>query len=335
MAAPVLVMVARKSTSDKLELNFMPQAAALPGAADGVSRAYLATESAVVESLLARADIGSAGRERIVATAAELVRKVRGEKSPGGIDAFLQQYDLSSQEGIVLMCIAEALLRIPDADTADSLIADKLAAGRWDDHLGSSDSVFVNASTWGLMLTGRLLALDDATIDKPGRVLGRLVGRAGEPVVRAAMRQAMRIMGHQFVMGRDIGEALDRAAGRSESRYRYSYDMLGEAALTAADATRYFDAYAEAIDAIGRARNGDDINAAASISVKLSALHPRYEYAQRWRAVSELAERVLALNRACPRSRHRAHRRCRGGRSPRAFSRGLRGRAGPREPCRL
>ena len=276
--------------------GFFPQPAARTGSTDGLSRAYLADEAGVMERVLGEADAGPAARARIEERAAGLVRSVREQESAGGIDAFLQQYDLSSQEGVVLMCIAEALLRIPDADTADSLIADKLSAGRWDDHLGTSESVFVNASTWGLMLTGRLLALDDSTVDKPGRVLGRLVSRAGEPVVRAAMRQAMKIMGHQFVMGRTIDEALERGGSRKGSRYRYSFDMLGEAALTRRDAERYFAAYENAIDRIGAARDATHgIYAAPSISVKLSALHPRYEYAQRERVIPELGERLLAL----------------------------------------
>ena len=149
------------------------------------------------------------------------------------------------------MCIAEALLRIPDADTADRLIADKITSARWRDHLGESDSMFVNASTWGLMLTGQILTLGTGAKRNPAQAMQRLVGRAGEPVVRTAMRQAMRIMGHQFVMGRTITEALKRSVSKVNKPYRYSFDMLGEAALTATDAARYFASYHDAIAAIG------------------------------------------------------------------------------------
>ena len=182
-----------------------------------------------------------------------LVAAVRRNKAKeGGLDAFLQQYDLSSEEGVLLMCIAEALLRIPDADTADRLIADKITSASWKDHLGESDSLFVNASTWGLMLTGRLLQFDEQWRLNPAQMLAKVASRAGEPVVRTAMRQAMRIMGHQFVMGRTIAEAIERPTSKDNADYRYSFDMLGEAALTAADAERYFDAYYKAIGEIGR-----------------------------------------------------------------------------------
>ena len=260
-----------------------------------INERYLTDESKVMAALLERADAGPALRERVRETAVELVARVRDtERRHGGLDAFLHKYDLSSQEGVVLMCIAEALLRIPDADTADRLIADKLTSGRWEEHLGSSESLFVNASTWGLMLTGRLMRLDEATIRNPAKFLGKLTGKAGEPVVRQAMRQAMKIMGHQFVMGRDIGEALERAGEGGNRAYRYSYDMLGEAALTAADAERYFRAYAGAIEAIGAAA-GEDVIAAPGISVKLSALHPRYEFTHRGRLLDELVPRLARL----------------------------------------
>ncbi len=151
----------------------------------------------------------------------------------GGLDALLRQYHLASAEGVVLMCLAEALLRIPDAHTADRLIADKLAEGDWERHLGDSDSLLVNASTWGLMLTGRLVELDRGDIGSLRGWFGRLAARLSEPVARAALRQAMRVLGHQFVMGRDIGEALRRATGSGARHYAYSFDMLGEAAITA------------------------------------------------------------------------------------------------------
>jgi RHH-type proline utilization regulon transcriptional repressor/proline dehydrogenase/delta 1-pyrroline-5-carboxylate dehydrogenase len=278
-------------------MQFTTQPAARPQSIDGLNDLYLADEQALVRELVEAADPGDGAREKICETAAQLVRAVRRDKAKeGGMDAFLQQYDLSSEEGVLLMCIAEALLRIPDADTADRLIADKITSAKWKDHIGVSDSLFVNASTWGLMLTGQLLALDEVALKNPVQALGKLASRAGEPVVRTAMRQAMRIMGHQFVMGRTIDEALVRSAKKANRDYRYSYDMLGEAALTAADAERYFVAYRDAITRIGKtvAANGD-IFAAPSISVKLSALHPRYSFTQYDRVMQELAPRVAEL----------------------------------------
>ncbi|HET7569688.1 MAG TPA: bifunctional proline dehydrogenase/L-glutamate gamma-semialdehyde dehydrogenase PutA [Gammaproteobacteria bacterium] len=253
---------------------------------------YLADEEECLARLLQIARLDDAARKRVIARARELVEAVReNADTKGGIEAFLHQYDLSSQEGMVLMCLAEALIRIPDDDTADKLIRDKLASGKWEEHLGASSSLFVNASTWGLMLTGRVLKLDREAADV-GRFMDRTVSRLGEPVVRAALRQAMRIMGHQFVMGRTIKEALKRSNSRENRKYRHSFDMLGEAALTEVDAQGFFDAYAGAIDAI---ETGSDVFSAPGISVKLSALHPRYEFAQRERVLVELTPRLLAL----------------------------------------
>jgi len=267
------------------------------GPLGSVSDKYLADEESLVNELIEIADSGQSARTKIQGTAAKLVRAVRKQSAKeGGIDAFLQQYDLSSEEGVLLMCIAEALLRIPDADTADRLIADKITSAQWQDHLGESDSLFVNASTWGLMLTGQLLTLSDATITNPANFLGKLAGRAGEPVVRTAMRQAMRIMGHQFVMGRTIEEALARSRKKGSRGFRYSFDMLGEAALTEKDAARYLESYSSAIESIGNSvESSMDIFAAPSISVKLSALHPRYSYTQYDRVMNELVPRVTEL----------------------------------------
>ena len=278
-------------------MNFDNQPYIASTAPDQVSDRYLAEESELMRELCDAADTGEASRARIAETASSLVRAVRAMKGKeGGIEAFLQQYDLSSEEGVLLMCIAEALLRIPDGDTADRLIADKITAANWQDHLGESDSLFVNASTWGLMLTGRILNIDDVARTNPAKFLGRMVGRAGEPVVRTAMRQAMKIMGHQFVMGRTIDEALARSNENHNRSYRYSFDMLGEAALTASDAERYFESYSAAIRQIGASADQDgDMMAAPSISVKLSALHPRYSYAQYERVLNELAPRVTEL----------------------------------------
>ena len=279
-------------------MRFDDQPAAQESAIAGLNDLYLADEGQLVSELAAAADPGDAQRSKILETATELVNAVRAQTtSEGGIDAFLQQYDLSSEEGILLMCIAEALLRIPDSDTADELIADKITAANWANHIGESDSLFVNASTWGLMLTGQLLRFDEVRGKNPAQMLGKLAGRAGEPVVRTAMRQAMRIMGHQFVMGRSIDEALTRSVKKGNRAYRYSFDMLGEAALTATDAKRYFSSYFDAIGRIGKGPQdpADDIFGAASISVKLSALHPKYTFLEYKRATRELVPSVLEL----------------------------------------
>ncbi len=260
-------------------------------------RDYLVDESLHLAGLMAAAPApeSSAAIER---QAAKLVAGVRERAQDAGvIEAFMREYDLSSEEGVLLMCVAEALLRIPDSDTADLLIRDKLGDANWLSHKGRSESALVNASTWGLMLTGRLVQLSDATQREPAGAMRRLVGRAGEPVIRLAVRQAMRIMGHQFVMGRTIAEALTRSRRGSNATFRYSFDMLGEAALTARDAARYFESYRHAIDAIGATGPHAEVYAAPSISVKLSALHPRYEFSQRARVRAELTPRVIELAR--------------------------------------
>ena len=250
-----------------------------------------------MRALLEEARQSPADTAAIATAAAGLVRRVRVRASDQGVvESFMRQYDLGSEEGVLLMCVAEALLRIPDQDTADALIRDKLGEADWKRHMGQSESVLVNASTWGLMLTGHLVDLADDTRRDVHGAFKRLAGRVGEPVIRLAVRQAMKIMGHQFVMGRNIGEALSRARKGRNADYRYSFDMLGEAALTQRDADRYLEAYRSAIDAIGRdARGHADAIVAPSISVKLSALHPRYEHAKRERVLAELAPRLLDL----------------------------------------
>src|SRR5215470_12396102 len=218
--------------------------------------AYREDEGAVVEQLVTAAELPAPMLDRIAKRARVLVDKVRASRlGQGGLDAFLHEYELSSREGVVLMCLAEALLRIPDAETVDLLIRDKLSDADWEKHIGTSESLFVNASTWALMLTGRLIRLDQDGKDLVG-VLGRLIARSGEPVIRQAVTQAMRILGRQFVMGRTIAEALERARAAERKGYRYSYDMLGEAARTGRDAERYDRAYRQAIGAIGRASQG-------------------------------------------------------------------------------
>ncbi|HEY1432053.1 MAG TPA: bifunctional proline dehydrogenase/L-glutamate gamma-semialdehyde dehydrogenase PutA [Stellaceae bacterium] len=252
-------------------------------------------ESAAVARILAAAALPAEMRDRIADQARALVVAVRRERlGKGGIDAFLHEYALSSPEGIALLCLAEALLRVPDAETVDRLIRDKIGEANWESHLGRSESIFVNASTWALMLTGRLLHAEPAERDLRS-TLRRLIARSGEPLVRQAVTAAMRILGHQFVIGRTIEEAIERAAEAERHGYRHSYDMLGEAARTAADAARYFRAYDDAIAAIGRSVASRDIAEAPGISIKLSALHPRYEMAQRDRVLRELFPRVLEL----------------------------------------
>jgi RHH-type transcriptional regulator, proline utilization regulon repressor / proline dehydrogenase / delta 1-pyrroline-5-carboxylate dehydrogenase len=261
-----------------------------------ITAAWLHDEREHVEALLAELGDDPARHDAVQATAIALVERTRARAADqGAIEAFMRQYDLSSEEGVLLMCVAEALLRIPDSETADRLIRDKLGDADWKKHLGSSDSLFVNASTWGLMLTGRMVSLSEETRRNVTGALRRLVGRAGDPVIRLAVRQAMRIMGHQFVMGRTIEDALKRSRRGDSARYRYSFDMLGEAALTARDAARYQEAYRRGIAAIGAMGPYPDLFAAPSISVKLSALHPRYEHAKRQRVLAELAPRVLEL----------------------------------------
>ncbi|HEY1326561.1 MAG TPA: bifunctional proline dehydrogenase/L-glutamate gamma-semialdehyde dehydrogenase PutA [Casimicrobiaceae bacterium] len=279
-----------------------PVTAWLPADPDGgaIRAAFLADERITVAALADQAALDPASDAQVSLQARTWVEGVRArQQSQAGIESFLQQYDLSTQEGVLLMCVAEALLRIPDAHTADALIRDKVSRGDWEKHLGASDSLLVNASTWGLMLTGRLTRLDSDDVRDPKAWYERLVARTGEPVVRLALRQAMKVMAEQFVMGRTIDEALARSRAPEHARCRHSYDMLGEAAITAHDAARYRDAYAHAIAAIGASRADPtaDVVLQPSISVKLSALHPRYELAQRERLYAELVPTLIELAR--------------------------------------
>jgi RHH-type proline utilization regulon transcriptional repressor/proline dehydrogenase/delta 1-pyrroline-5-carboxylate dehydrogenase len=261
-----------------------------------ISAKLFADETTLVRALAAEAQLSPEDQRRVAELARQLVAAVRaGRRQQGGIDAFMQEYSLSSEEGVVLMCLAEALLRIPDSETADKLIADKIGGKDWGRHLGQSESLFVNASAWGLMLTGRFVDLGKVARTDVGGYFKRLVTRSGEPVIRNAMKQAMRIMGKQFVLGRTIDEALSVAAPQQAEGYRFSFDMLGEAAFTMADADRYLAAYRSSLKTVGKRSKGEDIFARASISVKLSALHPRYEEKQEARVLSELLPRVAAL----------------------------------------
>ena len=209
-----------------------------------VEQAHRCSETDTVNSLLSVATMDEASRDRIQDKAQELVRVMREQgKAKGGLDAFMHEYELSNQEGVTLMCLAEALLRIPDSETANRLIRDKISEADWQAHLGHSDSIFVNASTWALMLTGRVIEMEDVAVSDVGSFFKRMIGKSGEPVIRQAMTQAMKIMGRQFVMGQTIDEALKRAVELEQKGYRYSFDMLGEAARTDQDALNYLDTY--------------------------------------------------------------------------------------------
>ena len=251
-------------------------------------------EPQCVPPLVAAARVDAELATRIHDLARTLVAGLRGRRTrASGVDALMKEFALSSQEGVALMCLAEALLRVPDPATADRLIRDKLARGDWRAHLGRSPSLFVNAATWGLLITGRLVA----TRSEEGlaSALSKLLARGGEPLVRRGMDLAMRLLGEQFVTGRDIEEALERARGPQARGYRYSFDMLGEAAMTDADAQRYYAAYAHAIHAVGNRGGARGVVDANGISVKLSALHPRYSWSQRERVMAELLPRLKEL----------------------------------------
>ncbi|HTH79729.1 MAG TPA: proline dehydrogenase family protein, partial [Ramlibacter sp.] len=239
---------------------------------------------------------------RIRTTAHELALRIatnlrRREASAGRagiVQNLLQEYALSSQEGIALMCLAEALLRIPDAATRDALIRDKISQGQWQAHLGKSPSLFVNAATWGMLITGKLVA----THSESGlsSAIGRMVAMGGEPLIRKGVDMAMRMMGEQFVTGETIGEALKNARAREAEGFTYSFDMLGEAAMTGDDAKRYLAEYERAIHAIGAASAGRGIYDGPGISIKLSALHPRYSRAQADRVMNELYPALVQLS---------------------------------------
>jgi RHH-type proline utilization regulon transcriptional repressor/proline dehydrogenase/delta 1-pyrroline-5-carboxylate dehydrogenase len=257
---------------------------------------YSRDEAEAVADLLRIGEMDVELKTRIHDTAADLVKRVRARKAEqSAVESFMREYDLSSEEGVLLMCVAEALLRIPDAETADKLISDKLGEANFTAHAGKSDSLLVNAGTWGLMLTGKLVRIAEDTKRNFFGAFKRLIGRSGEPVIRLATRQAMRIMGHQFVMGRTIEEALERSREKDQRGYRHSFDMLGESALTAEDVERYMTSYRAGILAIGKGGPYPDMISAPSISVKLSALHPRYERGKRARVLAELTPRVLEL----------------------------------------
>ncbi|MFC4626256.1 trifunctional transcriptional regulator/proline dehydrogenase/L-glutamate gamma-semialdehyde dehydrogenase [Daeguia caeni] len=273
--------------------NFAPPIREQSALRQAITAAYRRPETECVTALVEQATLPEETRKAIRATARKLIEALRAKHKGTGVEGLVQEYSLSSQEGVALMCLAEALLRIPDMATRDALIRDKIAHGDWKSHIGGGRSLFVNAATWGLVLTGKLTN----TVNDRGlsAALSRLIARAGEPVIRRGVDMAMRMMGEQFVTGETIEEALKRAKPLEERGFRYSYDMLGEAATTAADAERYYKDYEMAIHAIGKASAGRGIYDGPGISIKLSALHPRYSRAQAERVMGELLPKVKAL----------------------------------------
>ncbi|MFO1039056.1 MAG: bifunctional proline dehydrogenase/L-glutamate gamma-semialdehyde dehydrogenase PutA [Geminicoccaceae bacterium] len=264
----------------------------LRAAIDGT---YHVDETEAVEALLHDLRFDTATRERIQSRARRLAHRLRSESAgAGGVEAFMHAYSLDTQEGVMLMCLAEALLRVPDAETQDRLIRDKIADVDWQKRVARSESFLLNAGAFGLMLSGRVMSWGEQGLEVPGR-LGRLVSRLGEPVVREAMRQAMRIMGQQFVLGQTIDQAIERARKLHEQGFLYSYDMLGEGAKTANDAQRYLDSYLNALNCIAATAPKADLLRRPSLSIKLSALHPRYEFQHIHRLQAELVPRLRDL----------------------------------------
>ncbi|MCK8075228.1 bifunctional proline dehydrogenase/L-glutamate gamma-semialdehyde dehydrogenase PutA [Vibrio sp. 1CM2L] len=263
-----------------------------------ISPLYMVDETQWLEQLLPLATPSESEKQQISEKTTSLIEAIRADKtSIQMIDALLLEYSLDTQEGILLMCLAEALMRIPDSATADALIRDKLSVADWKSHLKNSDSVFVNASTWGLMLTGKVVGLSSKE-QSAGQAVNRLVNKLSEPVIRKAMHQAMKVMGHQFVLGRSIAEAQKNGKSMRDKGFTYSYDMLGEAALTTADANKYFKDYLMAIEAVGRDTYvSSKSSPAPSVSIKLSALHPRYEVANEDRVLTELCDTLEQLLR--------------------------------------
>ena len=261
---------------------------------DAVTAAYRRDEAEAVADMLQRAEMSAAEKEEAAKLARRLVTQVRANRTKAsGVDALMHEFSLSSQEGVALMCLAEALLRIPDNATRNKLIQDKLSGGNWKSHLNNSPSLFVNAAAWGLLITGKLTAAnDDKTL---GMALTRIIGKGGEPMIRKGVDYAMRLLGKQFVTGQTIEEALQNGKEREKLGYRFSFDMLGEAAMTQADADRYYQDYVNAIHAIGKDAAGAGVYEGNGISVKLSAIHPRYVRAQYERVMSELLPKLKQL----------------------------------------
>src|SRR3990167_6282521 len=266
------------------------------GLRETFNTAYRMDETEAVKTLLEYINFSAAVENDIEELATKLVNSVRAHQSERSvIEIFMLQYDLSMEEGIFMMCLAEALLRVPDKDTERLLLKDKLSSVSWDQHVSESESTVVNMATWGLALSGKILRAQA----KPGHyfksIWNTLVQRSGEPLIRKAIREAMKILSKQFVIGQTITEALQNSSKMMEQGYRFSYDMLGEVARTQKDADRYFAAYQQAIHALGALGQQNDLMAGPSISVKFSALHPRYEYSHRDTVVPNIIKRVKAL----------------------------------------
>jgi RHH-type proline utilization regulon transcriptional repressor/proline dehydrogenase/delta 1-pyrroline-5-carboxylate dehydrogenase len=259
-----------------------------------IRAAHLADEQTLLADLQTDANIPAQTKTAATTRATALVTKIRTEGASGMMEVFMAEYGLSTDEGIALMCLAEALLRVPDSETVDALIEDKIAPSDWGSHLGKSSSSLVNASTWALMLTGKVLHDEDPGI---AATLKSAVRRLGEPVIRTAVSRAMRELGAQFVLGQTIREAVSRGKSKAFEGFTYSYDMLGEAALTANDAEKFYDSYADAIKSLAKHCKSDDIRENPGISIKLSALHPRYELGQSERVMRELVTSTKRLAR--------------------------------------
>ena len=266
---------------------------------------YRIDENIAVDHILPFAEVNVSARSRAWERARQMVLQIRhDQEGNGAIDALLNEYSLSSEEGVVLMCLAEALLRVPDKHTQDALIRDKISQGQWSSHLGASDSLFVNASSWGLLITGSMVGYADKRNQDRFGLLKKTIGRLGEPVIRKSMNYAMKIMGKQFVMGETIADATIRSAEKEQQGYVYSYDMLGEGARTMADAERYLKSYQDAIKVIGavaQTSGKNDPRRVPGISVKLSAIHPRYEFTHKSRVMNEIVPKLKAL---CLQAKH-------------------------------
>ncbi len=250
-------------------------------------------ETAALENLVANASINKELREKISQRGIELVERIRERDDTGMMELFLSEYGLSTDEGVALMCLAEALLRVPDDKTIDALIEDKIAPSEWGKHLGQSHSSLVNASTWALFVTGKVL--DDDKSSGMAAIMRGAIKRVGEPVIREAVTRLMKVLGQQFVLGETIEKAMKRAGGMEQKGFTYSYDMLGEAACTKQDAQQYFLSYSDSITEIAKAKLSDDIRENPGISIKLSALHPRYETLNKQRVMDELVPRATSL----------------------------------------
>ncbi|BBQ03770.1 bifunctional protein PutA (plasmid) [Burkholderia sp. SFA1] len=275
--------------------QFEAELASLSPLRSAIVELYRKDEPGLVPRLIEESRLSGQVARDTESLARSLVVALRQKSTGSGVEGLIQEFSLSSHEGVALMCLAEALLRVPDVNTRDALIRDKISRGDWQSHVGQSKSVFVNAATWGLVLTGKLVSTNSES--SLSSALTRLIARGGEPLIRKGLDMAMRMMGEQFVTGQTIEEALAASRRLEAEGFRYSYDMLGEAATTAEDAQRYYESYEQAIHAIGRASKGRGIYEGPGISIKLSALHPRYVRGQRERVIRELAPRLSALAR--------------------------------------